>query len=325
MSISFDANYNIQQNVDLLYVPHNVVNLYDYAFRGINYGEFYISATTPPSMKWGYGNSTNAVKGKIYIPVGTKATYEAATYWSNFAGKFEEYDYDEDGRGIIPYMEYTKELTGLRSTYKNGYIETVLTPRNAVRDLVYETNVDNFLKISQTGKLTFGNFGTSQVKVYNSYKPELYSTITLSVEKPANGYYSYNAPAKFDTGIPLTVNTKMYMKFKNYQKSVMMGLSGTSWNSSNGMYFNANSTSQLRFFNNGATLVNVTAGEPLEVLFENGKVTVNGTEYTLGVRTDSAAGTIKLFCNNYAMEEPNFIGDMYEIKIYEGDELVGHY
>lgn len=63
----------------------------------------------------------------------------------------------------------------------------------------------------------------------------------------------------------------------------------------------------------------------MEVLFENGKVTVNGTEYTLGVRTESATGTIKLFNNNYAMDEPNFIGDMYEIKIYEGDELVGHY
>ncbi len=25
------------------------------------------------------------------------------------------------------------------------------------------------------------------------------------------------------------------------------------------------------------------------------------------------------------MDEPNFIGDMYEIKIYEGDELLAHY
>lgn len=325
LTVSFDNNYSIQQTIELLYLPHNVVNMADYVFRSVSYGEFYIAATTPPVMKWGYGSSVNAVKGKVYIPVGAKATYEAATYWSNFVDKFEEYDYDEDGRGIIPYMEYTKELTGLRSSYKNGYIETVLTPRNAVRDLVYETNVDNFLKISQTGKLTFGHFGTSQVKIYNSYKPELYSTITLSVEKPANGYYSYNAPDKFDTGIPLTLNTKMYMKFNNFQKSIMMGLSGSAWNSSNGMYFNANSTSQLRFINNGTTLVNVTAGELLEVLFENGKVTVNGTEYTLGVRTESATGTIKLFNNNYAMDEPNFIGDMYEIKIYEGDELVGHY
>jgi hypothetical protein len=217
--------------------------MYDYAFRGIKYGEFYISATTPPSMSWGYGNSVNAVESKIFIPLGTKATYEAATHWSKFIGKFEEYDFDSDGRGIIPYKDYTKELTGIQSSYRYGYIETVLTPRNAVRDLVYESNIDNFLKISPTGKLTFGNFGTSQVKVYNSYKPELYSTITLSVEKPANGYYSYNAPAKFDTGIPLTLNTKMYMKFKNFQKSIMMGLSGTNWSSTNSMFFNASSAS----------------------------------------------------------------------------------
>jgi len=315
-------NYNTYNAIGSLYIPEKTLGFDNYAFRNIHIDKFFMNIKNPLPLSFSYGADINACDN-IYVPIGSSDLYKAATNWSSYKKEYKEYDFDEDILGIRPHMDYTKDIQGLQAKVIDYRIGAVLTPRNAVRDIIYNPSED-ILEIDKEGNILAKKSGTCDVEVVCSYNQSVKDTVRITIPPLADSFV-YNKPETYDTGIHLTLNTRMYMKFVNGNMSVQMGTTGGSWNSVDSMYFNSMDKSTIRFMNNGQTSVKVGGGEILEVMFENGKVTVNGVEYTTGIRTGNTGKPIRLFNNGFNMNEPNFIGTFYEARVYEGNDMIARY
>jgi hypothetical protein len=71
-------------------------------FTNVTKTDFYIQATTPPTLTSSPTIRTNQ-DIKFHIPIGTLSAYQNATNWSNISNAFVEYDFDTDPDNVLNY------------------------------------------------------------------------------------------------------------------------------------------------------------------------------------------------------------------------------
>ena len=71
------------QNLNTVSIPSTVIYIGNEAFYNCsNLTTVYSYATTPPEISW--NTFSNAANATLYVPYGTKRTYQAAPYWQDF-------------------------------------------------------------------------------------------------------------------------------------------------------------------------------------------------------------------------------------------------
>lgn len=95
----------------------------------ISLNKIYCYATTPPTIEdgeYGLGDSESVIPAKIYVPRGSKGTYETTTGWSNY-DCFEEFDVPAD-----PTPEQMPEVECPESGIEEFFSSNSTSPSNKV-------------------------------------------------------------------------------------------------------------------------------------------------------------------------------------------------
>lgn len=88
-SYAFDGGSNPLETVIL---GESVQIISSYAFNVSNLKFVYCKSTTPPQI----GSSSFNTLSKIYVPIGCVEVYKSTSYWSKYASKIEEYDFENN-------------------------------------------------------------------------------------------------------------------------------------------------------------------------------------------------------------------------------------
>lgn len=131
--ISFQAFINCT-NIVSLKIPNSVKTIGGLAFSGCSSLETVIvDNTTPPSIKESTFSTYQTTA--LFVPEGSKKTYQNATYWKNFKSIYDglpQYDCVADGLYYI--LDNNKATLIYRDKRYNSYSGNIIIPSQVTRD-----------------------------------------------------------------------------------------------------------------------------------------------------------------------------------------------
>ena len=138
-------------SLDKITIPASVTSIGADAFNECsNLTSVYCYAATPPALAGEANPFSNAANATLYVPEGTKADYEAATYWQDF-GQIVEMDMANDVTidGINYILDYDAHTATVTSGNYTGVIDIPLSVKKNGIDFDVTAIGDNAFRGSE--------------------------------------------------------------------------------------------------------------------------------------------------------------------------------
>ena len=130
------------RNLASITIPNSVTSIGQWAFNGCNLTSVKVENPTPVAIDEStFDNRANAV---LYVPVGSKAAYEAADYWKDFTIVANiAYAVYDNGTLTFKYGEFTQNGTtswDVSNTPYNGFLPSSLTWEGGLKHVVFDAS-----------------------------------------------------------------------------------------------------------------------------------------------------------------------------------------
>ena len=175
-TVSISSSAFSSSNLISVTIPESVSRIDGDAFSSSSLTSVRVNSSTPASIEWStFRNSANA---KLYVPYGSKATYEVASHWKNFKEILESTVIDMSSNEICTFSSnYALDFSGVSGL--KAYIVSGFSPSTGTLVLTPVTEVP-----AGTGLLLKGAEGSYEVPYTTTdmYYTNLLTGVTTTTE-----------------------------------------------------------------------------------------------------------------------------------------------